>query len=196
MEAPETWVRSTIICACRSVAKPGKGSVETSAPAERGRVYDPRPDAGGAREGLDLHAHPAQLVELHLEVRGVRVLDEHVPAGRGGGHQEGAGLDAVRHHRPLDGLEPLHALDDDAARAGAHHARAHRVQHVGDGDDLGLPGRVLDDRDALGQHGGHHHVLGGPDARVLEDDLRALQAPRRGRLDKAVVELDVGSRAA
>src|SRR4028119_1672164 len=99
MEVPETWVRSTIICACKSVAKPGKGSVETSAPpsaagaatrarprrgaaarragrprrgppAARGRPAAPRPHTGGARGGLDLHAHPPQLVELHLEVRG------------------------------------------------------------------------------------------------------------------------------
>ena len=48
------------------------------------------------------------------------------------------------------------------------HDRAHGAQHGGEVGDLGLPGRVLDDRGPLGQHGGHEEVVGGGVTRVLE----------------------------
>ena len=118
----------------------------------------------------------------------VHSFDGHVAAGRGGRHHEGTGLYAVAHHGVLDGRELVYALDDDTARTGAVDAGAHQVQEVRQGNDLGLTGAVLDDGRSPGQDGGHHHVLGRGDARVLEVDLRAPETPWGRGLDKAVVQ--------
>ena len=73
------------------------------------------------------------------------------------------------------GVQLVDALDLDARGAGAPDHRAHRPQHGGQVDDLGLLGRVLDDRGALGQGGGHEEVVGGGVAGVLEHHLGADQ---------------------
>src|SRR5215207_4900968 len=160
-------------------------------------IVDPHPDAAvRPLEGVHVHAHLPELLELHLQVLGTGASDGHVPAGCGGRHDKGAGLDAVGHHRPLYGLELLYALDHDPARARAPDACAHRVKEVGQGHDLRLAGAVLDDRDPVGQDGGHHHVLGGSYARVLEVDLRPPQAARRGGLYETVVELHLRAQGA
>ena len=73
----------------------------------------------------------------------------------------------------------LDAVDDDGRRADALDLGAHRVQEVAQVDDLGLAGRVVEHRGALGVDGGHDDVLGGADARELERDVGAPQPRRR-----------------
>ena len=58
-------------------------------------------------------------------------------------------------------------------------------QHLAQVADLGLAGRVVDDRRALGVHGRRQDVLGGADARELERDVGAEQPVGVG-LDVAV----------
>ncbi len=70
----------------------------------------------------------------------------------------------------------LDALDDDAAVGGQLDHRAHALEEQREFDDLGLHGRALDDRLALGQDGGHQDGLGRADARVGERDAGAVEA--------------------
>ena len=77
------------------------------------------------------------------------------------------------------GLERVDALDLDARGAGAAHDRPHGAEHLGQVGDLGLLGRVLDHRGALGQHRGHQQVVGRRVAGVLEDHPGADQAAAR-----------------
>src|SRR5215210_3239149 len=184
MPAPEAWVSKTIIWAWRSVAKPGKGRVATSTP---------HPDAGRARGGVYMHAHLPQLLELHLQVLGEGVGDRDVSAGRRRGHKEGTRFDAVWHHRPPGGVKFRNAFYHDAAGAGALDARAHRVEEAGEGGDLRLSRAVLYNGDPISEHGGHHNVLRGADARILEVDLGRAQPVGHARLYKAVVEFDFGT---
>ncbi len=56
----------------------------------------------------------------------------------------------------------------------------------------GSRGRVVDDGRAVGQRGGGEQVLGGPDARELEPDVRAGQPLRRLGHQEAVVDVHDG----
>ena len=58
--------------------------------------------------------------------------------------------------------------------------------------DLGLPRRVLQDRGALRERGGHHEVLGARHRHEVEHDPRALE-PRGPRLHVALGEGDLGA---
>ena len=84
----------------------------------------------------------------------------------------------------------LDPLDLDRRRAGAHDHGPHPVEEGGQVGDLGLPGRVLDHRRALGQHRGQQQVLRRADARELEHDARPEQLVGPG-LDVAVVESEL-----
>ena len=57
--------------------------------------------------------------------------------------------------------------------------RAHAAQALGEVDDLGLAGGVLQHGGAAGEGGGHQHVLGGADRDQRELEDRAL-AGREG----------------
>ena len=93
IEAPSAIAISAMTCACRSVGKPGKGSVITSTPASRPL----RRRTAQAVRGLG-DARPRR-------VRGCRrtaatwssraPIELHVAAGRRRRHHIGAGLDAV-----------------------------------------------------------------------------------------------------
>jgi hypothetical protein len=71
--------------------------------------------------------------------------------------------------------EPVDALDLERGCAHAVDPGTHRHEHLAEVHDLGLPRRVVDRRRALGEHRGHHDVLGRPDAREVEPDLRTRQ---------------------
>ena len=88
-----------------------------------------------------------------------------------------------------------HALDLDRRGAGAGDLGAHLDQHVGQVDDLRLAGRVVDHRGAVGQHGGHQDVLGGPDTREVQPHRRPGQPVRRAGDDVAVLGLARSRRA-
>ena len=76
-------------------------------------------------------------------------------------------------------------------RADAVDLGAHLLQHRAQVDDLGFARGVVDHGRALGEHGGHEDVLGGPDAREVEPDLRPAQVDR---LRHHAAVLDLGGR--
>jgi hypothetical protein len=84
----------------------------------------------------------------------------HLAAGRGGGAQIGAGLDAVGHDAMRGAVQRIDPLDADHVAARAGNARAHGDQAIGEIDHFRLARRVLDHGFALRQAGRHHQVLG------------------------------------
>jgi hypothetical protein len=88
-------------------------------------------------------------------------------------------------------LEALGALDADDRGARARDVRAHGVQAVREVLDLRLTRGVFEDGRAFRQRGGQHGVLGGPDARHGEVDVRALQAVDGGGLHIALLDFQV-----
>ena len=85
-----------------------------------------------------------------------------------------------------NGMELFHALDGHDRRTGADNLGAHFVEHVGEIDDLGLAGGIVDNRGALCAHRGHDEVLGRTDTGKLERDGGTAQALRRAGVDVAV----------
>ena len=92
-------------------------------------------------------------------------------------------------------MQLFHALDGHDGRTRADNLGAHLVEHVGEIDDLGLAGSVVDNRGALRAHGSHDEVLGSAYARELERDGGTAQALGSTGVDVAVggVELDAQS---
>ena len=78
-----------------------------------------------------------------------RALGRDLAAGDRAGDEEGAGLDAVGQHFVVRAVQALDAFDDQRRGAGALDLRAHRVEAIGEVDDLGFLRGVLDDRGAL-----------------------------------------------
>ena len=67
------------------------------------------------------------------------------------------------------------------------------TQHLGDVDDLGLAGCVLERVVPRGEHAAVSDVLGGADARELEPDLRTVQPARRLGDEEPVRDVDAGA---
>ncbi len=89
---PLAMVIRPMNCACRSVGKPGKGSVVTST----ARMPLPlRLTRMPPFFLADLDAGFRQDVERALQEVGAGAFEQHVAAGHGHGHGVGAGLDAV-----------------------------------------------------------------------------------------------------
>ena len=110
---PSASVRSAIICACRSVGKPGKGAVATSTartwPFWRLTL----------RPLLVAATSIAGLLELVGEGRDqlAPAADElDLAAGDGGGEHVGAELDAVGDHRVGGAVQAVDAADLDGRR--------------------------------------------------------------------------------
>ena len=82
-------------------------------------------------------------------------------------------------------------MDHHVRRARILDSRAHRNQEVGEVDDLGLAGGVVDDGRSPSAHGRHHEILGRAHALEIEDDLGADQAVGRARVEVAVVYLEL-----
>ncbi len=70
--------------------------------------------------------------------------------------------------------EPVDAFDPDRPVGVDTDDGAHLLQHRDQVHDLGLDGRVGELGDALGQHAGQQHLLGGADTRVLQVEFGAL----------------------
>ncbi len=178
-------------CAWRSVAKPGNGSVSTSAawmplPLRRTRM----PLASVVTWAPAWGQH----VERRLQMLGAGVAQQHVAAGHGGGHGEGAGFDAVGDDVDGGAMQRRHALDGEGARADAGNLRAHGDEAIGDVVDFGLHGGVLDHRGAAGQRCRHHDGVGGADRHFWEFHRGADEAALgRPGDDIALVDIDLGA---
>ena len=67
--------------------------------------------------------------------------------------------------------------------------RSQPVQKIGQVDDFRLAGRVVDDRFAVGQDGGHHQVFGTGYRNFVQHEHGAMQ-PVRLRANVTVLDLD------
>src|SRR5690606_34757381 len=153
----------------------------------------------------EVDAHLLQLVAHDAQVEaGADEADLALRDGRG--HGEHAGVEPVGHDGVLDGVQLVHALDGDEPGAATADLRAHLGEHVDHVEDLGLQRRVLDDRGALGQGGGHDEVLGagvrggveveggaGQPGRLDVDDRLALVDDRAQALVAEAVEVEVAA---
>ena len=143
---------------------PGYGSVCTSIERSRPSAAT-RSDAVADRQ---LEAHVGEAGEQVLHVLGPGVADRQLAAGDGDRGEVGRGLDAVGHGAVVGRAQ--------RARARRRARRAVDVpmpamsapivdEHLAEVDDLGLAGRVVDRRHAVGEHRRGDDVLGRPDAR-------------------------------
>ena len=147
-EVPLASVISAMNWACRSVGKPGNGSVVTSTaamPAPLRRMRMP------SLVGITSAPAAASTSSAAWSSSGRVFCKQHVAAGHGDRHGVGAGLDAVGQHVVGGAGEPGHALDLDARGAGAGDARAHLDEAIGEIGDLRLARRILDDGRAAGR---------------------------------------------
>ena len=110
---PSARVSSAIICACRSVGKPGKGAVATStAPDVAVLAADLQPAVGGG----DLDAGLLELVGEGADQLAPAADQLDLAAGDRRGEHVGAELDPVGDHRMRRAVQPLDAADLDRRR--------------------------------------------------------------------------------
>jgi hypothetical protein len=108
------------------------------------------------------------------------------------GDQVGAGLDPIGQHIVTSTVQPLDALNHDRVGAGAANFCTHRIEEVGEIDHLRLTRRVLDDRLAFCERGGHHEILGAGHSHGLEHEPRTAQA-RCARANVTILDQDIGA---
>jgi hypothetical protein len=147
-------------------------------------------EAHGAVAHGDPRTGLAQLLDHRVEARDRRLRECHAAARGRRGREEGARLDAVRHHRMLDAVQRGHTLHGDHVAAVALDARAHADEAAGEVDHFRLAGGVLEHRFALGEARRHHQVLGAGHGDRIHEDARALE-PRGGGVDVALLDRHV-----
>ena len=142
---------------------------------------------------LHIHPHLQQLGGDALQMLGDDVADEHLAPGGGHGGHISARLNLVRDNGVAAAGQALHPADLDHVGARAHDLRPHGVEEVGQIHDVGLLGGVLNDRQAVGQHGRQHDVHGGAHRDDVQIDLGAAHAAVFGLgMDVAAPHIHVG----
>ena len=134
-------------------------------------------DADTLCADVEADAALVEFSEQRSEVSGVAAVDVEVAAGDGAGHEEGAGLDAVRVDAVAGAVEFGDAVDLDGRRAGAFDVGAHGGEERGQVGDFGLAGAVFKDGFAVGEDGGHQEVFGAGDGDLVEDDVGSAEGP-------------------
>jgi hypothetical protein len=176
--------------ACRSVAKPGKAR---RLDVDRLQAIAVTADDDAVGRGLDAATGLFQLLQQAVDQVRPRIGQAHFPAGHGGGDGVGAHLDAIGDHRVGRAVQTGDTGDRHGRRARPLDLGAHGVQAFLQVDQLGLAGGVVQDGDAVGDHGGQHRMLGRADRDDREGDLGALQAARGLGVDIAFVQIDLGA---
>ena len=185
---PSARVISAIICACRSVGKPG---IRHGPHVGRAASV---PFASTAHAAVALGRPPTpvsrELRDERLEViRRARRATLHPPPVMAAATMKRARLDAIGDDVVIDAAQLATPLDGDARRAGALDPRAHALEQRREALDLGLARRVLDHGRAVGERRRHHELLGRADRREVEHDARAAQPlrprPRRSLRGRA-----------
>ena len=92
--------------------------------------------------------------------------DRHAVAANRARDEKRPRFDPIRNDVVLGAVQFFHAFDDQSPRPGAFDFRAHLVQEIRQIADLRLRGRAFDHRDAFGQNGGHHDVIGPENGRA------------------------------
>src|SRR5665213_3550180 len=171
-ESPSAVLITAIICAWRSVGKPGNGAVATSMPLSRPLAAD----LDALVAALDGDAAALENLRRRRDhvVAGADELD--LAAGDRRRHHVSAGLDPVGDDGVHGAVQALDAFDADAVGAGATDVSAHSVEAEREVGNLRLA-RGIDDRAlANRERSRHHRVLGGADRNHRKDDLGAAQA--------------------
>ncbi len=140
-----------------------------------------------------LGAGQGHRVERRPQEACARPREQHVAARHGDGHRIGAGLDPVGQHRVPGAVQRRNALDLDRGLPRARDARAHRVQAVGEIDDLGLARRVAQHGRSLGERSRHQRHMRAADGDFRKVDLGADEALLGARHDIAVLDRDLGA---
>ena len=145
---------------------------------------------------LERAADLAEHVEERRELALPRALDRDVAARRQRRTGPRRGLDPVRDRGVRVATEPVDALDPHRPVGVDADHRAHLLQHVDQVHDLGLGGRVAQLGESLGADRGQQDLLGGPDTRVGQLELGALQPARRAEPQPVRALLDDGTERA
>ncbi len=161
-------------------------------------------DVDAAKRTAAADAHGAVLL-AHLDAgllehphHGAEMADAaaeqpHVAAGDADSAGIGAALDPVGDHGVTRAVQPVHAIDDDDARALVGDAGAHRHQAGDQVGDLGLARGVDDLGASIRQGRRHQQVLGGADGGERQHDAGPGQAARGAGIDVAGLETDLGA---
>ena len=167
--------------------------VRSAGNAGHGPVLDLRNLAAEVVEDHELllgrYAH-VRPVDLHVdaealegqqdpgEVLRLGVLDRDVPAADRRQADEAADLDVLGRQPPRAARELLHAADPEHVRLEPFDLGAKRDEEPAEILDVRLAGGVADHRLPGGERGSHDGVLGGHHARLVEEDVLALEAAR------------------
>ena len=140
----------------------------------------------------DAHAHFQKLGGQRLHVGGDAAANGHVAMGGGSGDHQRASLDLIGNDRIGRAVEMLLTADADHIRAGALDLRAHGVEEVGQINDMGLLGSVVDGGVALGLDCRHHHVDGAAHGHHIKEHVTADKLVRLGN-DAAAHGIHLGA---
>ena len=118
----------------------------------------------------DGHSGSGELFQDGRQVVHPEVADPHLASCQGAGNEKGAGFDAVGDDLLLRIVQLFLASDVQSGGPDAPDLSAHLLQEVGQGHNLGLLGRIVDDGLALGAHRSHEGIAGGPNAADFKID--------------------------
>ena len=140
-----------------------------------------------------LHAKAHEHFLEDIEHLGVNLRQgQFAPRDRGGG-EIARPLDVVTTDTRFRAMQRLHTLDKNAIRARPGDLRTHRVQHRTEILYMRLAGGVVELGHTLRKHGGHQNVLGGGDARLVQQNASAREPARSLHGEDAAPCLDFGT---
>ena len=152
------------------------------------------PHRQAVADGCDGETHVGEASEQHLHVFGAGAAQHDLAAadrdrGKVRGCLDAVGNDLVIGRMQFAGFHPVH---HQRGRADPLDLGAHADEELAQIRDLGLAGRVVDDRGALGVDRCGEDVLGGSDTGKLERDVGAVQTVGAG-FHHAVTQFEGGA---
>ena len=129
-------------------------------------------------DSLDAHADLPKHIERGEQRVPRKSFEHQVAIRRRSSERPSARNNAVGHHGVLNTLQRFNAFDDEPWRTGTADARAHRVEHIGEVDNLGLARRRFNNRLTSRKHRRRHDVRGAGHSRAkrsTEKHRRAAQ---------------------
>ncbi|QTK79652.1 SDR family oxidoreductase [Agrobacterium tumefaciens] len=138
----------------------------------------------------DRRACQTEGIERVVQQRCPRSFQHHVTPGHRDRHGVGARFDAVWQNTVARAGKRGDTFDGDGGGAGAFDLRAHRDEAVGEIDDLGLAGGVVDDGGAAGKACRHQHHMRCANGNLREGKDGTDQATLgRGGVDITAIDL-------
>ena len=131
-------------------------------------------------------------MQHRIEILRLDVLDHQLTARDGGEANERGDLDVVGADAMPRAAEAGAAVDAEDVRANAVDLRTHRDEKAAEVLHVRLARRVDQRGVALGEHRGHHGVLGGGHGRLVHEEAGAGQPVGRAQREVAL-DLDLGA---